>query len=154
MQAHDDLEQAFALARQTGLGFIGPALQARLARAADTPEERARCLAYGEGLLKSTQLAHNHLWFYRDAIEASLAAREWAAALNYADELDRFTQAEPLPWADLFVQRARCIVAVMQSSHDSAATTQLQRVRATAVAVGNGWALEGIDHTLARTWAA
>ncbi len=148
-QAREDLEKAFALASQTGLGFFGAALQGRLARAAQTPEERARCLARGEGLLKETGLAHSHLWFYREAIEASLEAREWAAALNYADALQDFARFEPLPWVDFYVERGRCIVAVMQSADDAAATARLQRVRENAVAAGVGWALEGIDRVLA-----
>ena len=73
-RARNELEQAISLARQTGLGFIGAALYGRLARAANTSEERARCLAEGERLLKETALAHSHLWFYRDAIEARSVA--------------------------------------------------------------------------------
>jgi class 3 adenylate cyclase len=150
-QARDNLEQAFALARQTGLGFMGAALQGRLARASETPAGRAQCLAQGEAMLRDTGLAHSHLWFYREAIEASLAAQEWAAALRYADALDGVAKAEPLPWVDLYVQRARCIVATLQSPDDPAAKARLRQVRATAVAGGNGWALEGIDRALARS---
>jgi tetratricopeptide (TPR) repeat protein len=149
--ARDNLEQALALARQTGLGFIGAALQGRLARVADTSDERARCMAEGEGLLEKTGLAHNHLWFYRDAIEANLAAREWASALNYAGALERVFHDEPLPWVELVVERARAIVAAMQPNTDKATKSRLEQVRATAVAAGDGWALLGIDRALAET---
>ena len=63
--------------------------------------------------MKNTGLAHNHLWFYRDAIEASLAAHEWATALSYAGALEQVCQVEPLPWVELVVERARAIVAAM-----------------------------------------
>ena len=148
-QAREALEQAYALARQTGLGFIGAALQGRFARVATTSDERARYLADGEALLKSTGLAHSHLWFYRDAIEASLAAREWATALNYAGALEHVLQVEPLPWVELMVERARSIVAAMASGKDKMVMARLQKVRATAVAAGNGWGLSGIDQALA-----
>lgn len=148
-QARDDLDLAFELARQTGLGFIGAALQGRLARVAATPEQRRQHLAEGEALLKTTGLAHSHLWFYRDAIEASLAARETGAALDYAGKLETQFRSEPLPWIELMVERARAIAAAMESGVDVAAKERLARVRASAIAAGNGWALSGIDDVLA-----
>jgi tetratricopeptide (TPR) repeat protein len=153
-QAREHLEQAYALARQTGLGFIGAPLLARLSRTAITSDERATYLADGETLLKNTGLAHNHLWFYREAIEASLAAGEWATALAYAGALEQVCQVEPLPWVGLVVERARAIVAAVASNHGEAPTARLQQVRATAIAAGNGWALAGIDQALAHTMAS
>ena len=150
-RARDELEQAVYLAHQTGLGFIGAAVYGRLARAASTSEERAKCLAEGERLLKDTTLAHSHLWFYRDAIEASLTAREWAPALKYASSLEDAFRTEPLPWVELVVERARSIVAAMQKSKDKVTTTRLEQVRATATAAGNGWLLGGIDQALTET---
>jgi tetratricopeptide (TPR) repeat protein len=147
-RARNDMEQALALARQTGLGFIGAALQGRLARLADSAEERAAHLAEGEALLKDTGLAHNYLWFCRDAMEASLAARDWSCALHHAASLERRFHVETLPWVGLMVERARAIAAAAQTSKDAAAMTRLREVRATAVAAGNGWALAGIDQAL------
>ena len=84
-QARKELEQALALARQTGLGYFGAVAEGRLARVADSAEARAAHLAEGEAPRRKTGLAHNHLLFYRDAIEASLAARDWPRALHHAD---------------------------------------------------------------------
>ena len=148
-RARDDLAQALALARQTGLGFIGAALEGRLGRVADSAEERAAHLAAGEALLKNTGLAHNYLWFYRDAMEACLAARDWPCALHHAALLERMFQIEHLPWVKLMVERARAIAAAAESGNDAAAMARLRAVRATAVAAGNGWALAGIDLALA-----
>ncbi|MEJ8825715.1 adenylate/guanylate cyclase domain-containing protein [Variovorax humicola] len=147
-QARNDLEQALALARQTGLGFIGAALEGRLARVADSAEARMAHLAEGESLLKDTGIAHNHLWFYRDVMEACLAARDWSRALHHADALERTFRGETLPWVVLMVERARAIAAAAQKDNDEAAMTRLRELRATAVAAGNGWALEGIDQAL------
>jgi hypothetical protein len=147
-RARDDLEQALALARQTGLGFIGAALEGRLGRVADSAEERAAHLGAGEALLKNTGLAHNYLWFYRDAMEACLAARNWSCALHHAALLERMFQIEHLPWVKLMVERARAIAAAAESGNDAAAKARLRTVRATAVAAGNGWALTGIDQAL------
>ena len=148
-QARADLEQALTLARQTGLGFIGAALHARLARVAASSEDRARFLSDGEVLLRDTGLAHNHLWFFRDAIEASLAADDWASALKYADALERKFAAEPLPWVELVVERGRSIVEAMQPDGRAAPMSRLQQVRAKALEAGNGWLLARIDEVLA-----
>jgi tetratricopeptide (TPR) repeat protein len=147
-QARKDLELALELARQTGLGFIGAALQGRLARVADSAEERAAHLAEGEALLKATGLAHNYLWFYRDAIESSLAARDWTCALHYAELLERKFPVEILPWVELMAERARAIAAAATIGKDAATTARLRHVRGLAVAAGNGWALAGIDLAL------
>jgi len=98
-------------------------------------------------LLQHTGLAHNHLWFHRSAIESTLAAGEWQAALAHAGALEKSFQAEALPWVALVVERARAIVAAACGEHDAIA--RLQRVRAMAVASGVGWALQGIDAALA-----
>ncbi|WP_218508220.1 adenylate/guanylate cyclase domain-containing protein [Variovorax sp. dw_308] len=148
-QARRDLDLALELARQTGLGFIGAALEGALARVADSAEERVAHLAEGEALLLQTGIAHNYLWFYRSAMEACLAARDWPRALHYADLLEQKFQVEPLPWVALMVERARAIIAAAKSGHDAAAIARLQAVRAAAVAAGNGWVLAGIDHALA-----
>ncbi|MES3014668.1 MAG: adenylate/guanylate cyclase domain-containing protein [Pseudomonadota bacterium] len=147
-QARVDLEQALTLARQTGLGFIGAALHARLARASPTSAERAEFLAQGEALLRGTGLAHSHLWFYRDAIEASLAVDDWASALKYADALEHKFKGEPLAWVELVVERARAIVAALQPGGGAAAITRLKHVRANALEAGNGLLLARIDQVL------
>jgi hypothetical protein len=99
-------------------------------------------------LLKDTGIAHNHLWFYRDVMEACLAARDWSRALHHAEALERTFRGETLPWVVLMVERARAIAAAAQKDNDEAAMTRLRELRATAVAAGNGWALEGIDQAL------
>ena len=149
VQARQDLDQGLALARQTGMGFLGAALHARLARVVASAGERAQALSDGEALLKETGMAHSHLWFYRDAIEATLAAGEWADAMRYADALEAFVRAEPLPWVGLIVERSRALAGVAQARGDQAALARLWQVRDAVVAAGVGWALAGIDEALA-----
>ena len=43
---------------------------------------RTRLLAEGEAIIQSGSGAHSQLYFYRDAMEASLAASDWAEALR------------------------------------------------------------------------
>lgn len=147
--ARADMSLAVSLSRQTGPGFIGAALQGRLARLAATAEERAACLAEGDALLANTGLAHNHLWFYRDAAEACLAARDVTRALGYAEALESMFAAEPLPWVELMVQRARAIAALQQDSGDAGARARLAQLLDTAATAGNGWVRAGMEQALA-----
>jgi len=147
-EARAQLTLGLELARQTGLGFIGAALHARLARVSSDAAERERALAEGEALLRQSALLHSHLWFYRDAIEACVSAGDWAQALRYADALEARVQAEPLPWVTLIVERARAIAAFAPDRADATARARLLRVRDTVVAKEVGWALAGIDAVL------
>jgi len=43
---------------------------------------RTRLLAEGEAIIQSGSGAHSQLYFYRDAMEASLAASDWAEGVT------------------------------------------------------------------------
>ena len=149
-EATRQLERGLELARETGLGFIGAALFARLARAVADPQARAQALRDGEALLRGPGLAHGHLWFYRDAIEASIAAAEWEAASRYADALEAFVATEPLPWAMLLVARCRALQAFAQGRDCELSIARLRQLRTEVHSAGVGWALAGIDSALAQ----
>ena len=139
---------AFDLARQTGLGFAGAWLCGLTARAASSAQERSRALQEGEELLKQPSVAHNHLWFYKDAIETCVGAGDWDAVLRYADALENFVIAEPLPWAMLVAERGRALEAVARGADRSAALQRLKEVRDSVAASGANWAFEAIDSAL------
>ena len=142
------LETALVLAQETGMGFIGPALYARLARALDAPADRADALRQGQALLLGPGLAHCHLWFYRDAIEASIETGEWEAALRHADALESFVSAEPLPWATSIATRARALCELALGRDRTLAAVRLREVRSDLAAAGLGWTLAAIDSAL------
>jgi class 3 adenylate cyclase/tetratricopeptide (TPR) repeat protein len=139
---------AFDLARQIGLGFAGAWLCGLTARAAPSPQERSRALQEGEELLKQPSVAHNHLWFYKDAIETCVDAGDWDPVLRYADALEAFVSAEPLPWALLVVERGRALERLARGADRPAALHSLKGVRDSVAASGANWALEAIDVAL------
>jgi tetratricopeptide (TPR) repeat protein len=151
--AREDLQRALELSRQTGMGFIGAALMGRLAKASDSQADRARCLAEGVALLQQTGIAHNRLWFYRDAIESCLAAGEADVALAYADAFEATFRAEPLPWVELVVERARALVDAGRNAGTDETLARLRRVREAIAEAGAGWALARVDSALARSGA-
>jgi hypothetical protein len=105
-----------------------------LSRAVENRGECNRLLLEGEELLRGGAVGHNHLWFYRDAIEAMLAAGDAAGALRYVAALENYTLPEPLPWSKLFIARGRAIAGALQHPSDEAVQRDLARVRAALLA--------------------
>ena len=86
----------------------------------DDPDERRRCLEEGEQVVETGSAAHNHVFFYREAIDAALEAQDWSAALRYAQLLERRFVNEPITFADFLVGRARALAAMGQGQRDPA----------------------------------
>jgi ATP/maltotriose-dependent transcriptional regulator MalT len=147
-EARTLLAEALELAQQTGIGFIGPSLYAALALASDDPAERRRCLAEGEALLAGDCLAHARLMFYRDAIDAELAAGHLEAALRHADALEACAQAEPLAVARLGAARARALVALRRDGASAPLVAELRRLADDLRRVGMGAMARGIEVAL------
>ncbi|TAL98492.1 MAG: adenylate/guanylate cyclase domain-containing protein [Paraburkholderia sp.] len=144
------LREALAIAREIGAQFTGPKTLGALACAVEDGAERAQCLAEGEDLLGRGAVGHNHLWFYRDAIEATLSAGDASGALYYVAAIERYTHAEPLPWADLFAARGRVLAGVLQGHKDDATHRELERVRDVLSEAGYGRYRPAVDAALAR----
>ena len=124
------LREALAICREAGMQFIGPKIISALSRAEDDPVERATLLAEGKEILRRGAVGHNHLWFYRDAIEALLSsAADGAGALEYVAALEDYTRAEPLPWSDLFAARGRLLAGAARGNLDDGRREGLVRIQ-------------------------
>jgi tetratricopeptide (TPR) repeat protein len=152
-EAMQEINAALTLARETGMGFAGAATFGMLARAAQNAEERAQALRDGEALLMQPCLAHSVLRFYINAIEASIEAAEWDETLRYAETLEAFMCAEPLPWALLVVARARALRDVAIGADEVGAWRRLACVRQDVLAAGLGSVLATIDAALTESGA-
>jgi hypothetical protein len=133
-EAQEVLTQSLAICRETGLSFIGPRTLAALA-ATGSPTAFA-LLDEGEAVIGAGCLAHNALWFYRDAIETCLGAAAWERAERYADEFKLYTSAEPLPWADFFIERGRALAALGRGERDGGTTNDLRHLQEQATRLG------------------
>ena len=149
-EAAQMLHEALAMCCDVGMQFTGPKTYSALARAVDDKAEQDRLLAGGEKLLRRGAVGHNHLWFYRDAIEAMLAAADAQGALRYAGLLEAYTRSEELPWSELFVARGRALVRARQDGADGDARRDLVRIRTTFVDTGLRAFLAPVDAILAR----
>ena len=135
-QSEKLLRDSIEIARQTGISFIGPRLYGLAALATADAANRARALSLGEEAIGGGCNAHNVLWFYRDAIDASLDGGDWNGATGYADSLARFTEPEPLAWAEFFIARGRALASFGEGDRSEATLGELHRLRDEAERVG------------------
>lgn len=113
------------------------------------PQRRNTALAEAEQLLAKSSVGHNYYWFYRDAMDATLAAGDWAEAERYADALERFTTEEPVAWSDFFVARTRALAAHAREPNDEALRASLRELVTEAQRVGMRSALPAMERALA-----
>jgi tetratricopeptide (TPR) repeat protein len=146
--AVQEVHQALAISRATGMAYMGPVFLGILARASDDPLERAEALREAETLLAVNRLAHNHLLFRRDAIDAALQARAWGEARRHAAALEAHTRAEPLPWSEFYVARGRALARHGEALADSGTREELRRLRTEGRRMGLLEALVAIDAAL------
>jgi tetratricopeptide (TPR) repeat protein len=148
-EAVGKLSESIAISRDVGTQFCGPKTLGALSRAVDEKVERARLLEEGEALLRLGAVGHNHLWFYRDAIEAMLTAGDVPGMLRYVKELENYTQREPLPWSQLFAARGRALARALQDPAGEPTLRELARVRTALHEAGFRNYLSAIDVALA-----
>jgi tetratricopeptide (TPR) repeat protein len=147
-EALSSLHEGLAISRETGMDYIGPALLGALAITTGDPSERPRVLAEGEGLLRRGSLSHNHLWFYRDAIEAALQVDDWDEADRFASALEDYTRREELPWANFLVTRARALAGFGRGRRDDGILRTLEQLREGAERAGMRVAAVAIEQRL------
>ncbi len=85
-----------------------------------------QCLSDGERILSLGCVSHNYLWFYRDAMEAALLAKEWDEADRFADALEKFIAVEPLPWSNFYIAWSRALAAAGRGDKKAVATAQVE----------------------------
>ena len=93
-----------SISRETGVNFVGPWILGQLAVTTENPIERQAALAEGEEILRKGAVSHNHLWFFRYAIDASLSSEDWDDAERYCAALENYTRSDPPIWTG-----SRCI---------------------------------------------
>ncbi len=147
-EALDLLREAVTISRETGVTYCGPNLLGMLALTTEDPDERKRAIEEGETILRSGAVAHNYFWFYRDVMEAALNLGNWNAAETYAQALEDFTRAEPLPWTDFFIARGRALAAFGRGRRDAATMDELRRLRDEAERIGLTTALPALEKAL------
>lgn len=148
IQALPLLKNALAIARETGSYFIAPFALGCLARASDKEDERRAAIEEAESMLAAGAVGHNYFWFYRETMQGALEHGEWGHARRFADALEDYTSAEPLPWSDFFIARARALAAAGEGRRDGELIAELSRLRDIAAIAGFKPARVSIDSAL------
>ena len=141
-------EDRAEVATGTGMAYFGPGLLGWLALHTDEAEERRAALAEAEASLADGSVSHNYIFFYQAAIDAALAAADWAAAERYAAALEDYTRPEPLPWADFIIARGRALAAWGRGERGAPAAERLRDLREQGRRAGLHSALAAIEAAL------
>jgi class 3 adenylate cyclase/tetratricopeptide (TPR) repeat protein len=147
-EALDLTRRAVDAARETGIQFVGPDLLGQLAVLTEDDSLRRRSLMEGEELLRRGSVGHNHLRFYRHAIEASLNAGAWDEAERYAVALEDYTRPEPLPWADFWTAWSRALAAHGRDPKQASTIADVERVLKEAQRIGMRPAMQALQRAL------
>jgi len=121
--------EALAIARKTGIEYVGGLILGELAAAVESESERQQAREEALALLARGILPHNHFWFYQTSIEADLERGAWQDVLRWADALEAYTKDEPRPYTELLVRLARLSVRTAQS-WDREAAAELEELAA------------------------
>ncbi len=110
------LEQAYEIASTNPFGnsHMTSWILAVQAWVTEGSNKRTRALQEGEKLLSKLALSHNQLRFYRYAIETCLDTKDFDKAKYYIERLKKYTAAEPLPWSEFIIQRAKSLIRAGQ----------------------------------------
>jgi hypothetical protein len=105
-------------------------------------------LTEAEELLRGDSISHNFLGFYPRAMETCLQMGEWNEVDRYAQALEDYTSAEPLPYADFFIASGRALAAFGRGNRDDGAMQEVQRLRDEAEHVGLKVAIPALEEAL------
>jgi tetratricopeptide (TPR) repeat protein len=144
-------ESAWLLCEDVARSFAGAMVLGWLAWATADEERRSWAMIAGARLLEEGTPAHNSLHFFQAAIEVALGRGEAKAAIDWADQLERYPGDEPLPWASYFARlgRARAGLLNCAGEHERAGLRrELAVLREEARACGLAAALPLVDAAL------
>ena len=99
------IEQGMELLDHELMPFGGPYLYGLRALTVAKESERMAMVHAGLELLDAGAISHSHLLFYVTALQSALYTADAEQVLELAQRLRRYTQSEPLPWANFFIDR-------------------------------------------------
>ncbi len=124
--------QSVEVARETGIGFMGPACLAGLARSERDPGRARANIEEAENIIKAGCVGHNQLATYRDAIYVYLEQHNWDEATRFTHALDDFRDGADWPHVIGIVARARALIRYGQGDRTAGLLAHVQELRVTA----------------------
>lgn len=133
------------------MAFAGAQALGVLALVTRNSERRRSALCEAEELLRGGSVSHNSLSFYPDAMETCLQTGQWDEVDRYAQALEDYTRAEPMPRSDLSIARGRALADFGRGKRDDATIQKLQRLRDEAERANLTVAIPALDKALSST---
>ena len=151
IEAREHIDRALALFREIGMAFWGPTALGLRARMHEDERDRQRDRAEAEAIFAGGCLSHNHIGYHRFGIDDALGRGEWERARRHAAALEKYTAAEPLPYCDFLVARARTLIGLIENPDDGALQSELARLseEARKLRWPIGWSVAGSANTRA-----
>ncbi|MDP6407399.1 MAG: adenylate/guanylate cyclase domain-containing protein [Alphaproteobacteria bacterium] len=140
-----EMLEVAAKAEEIAPALTGPWALGSLAWATPDVETATDAMNRAEAIISSNCVAHNQLWFYRDAMDSCLRFGRWDQAAEYADDLDDFTLAEPLAWNRFFAARGR---ALADHGRGRASPDELRRISEMGRNLGFLHSLQAVEGAL------
>lgn len=150
--AREHVHHCAQIAGPVGMAFVGPQFHAVRARIETDPVRQREILAEGEALLTGS-MSHSFYLFCDAAIQVSMDQRDWDEAERYAQMLERYTAAEPFPWSQMVLARARVLCRFGSGERSPALHADLLAVREQVVAAESSLLLTGVEEALRATGA-
>ena len=150
-EAEQLAQEAVDTLRDGGMAYAGPTALGMLAMVTRNSERRRSALSEAEELLRGDSISHNYLGFYIDAMETCLQTGQWEEVDRYAQALEDYTRAEPLPRCDLSIARGRALAVFGRGNRDETTIRELQRLRDEVKRVGLAVAIPALDKALSST---
>ena len=119
---------ALAISRETGMGFMGPAILGVLALVTDDDAERQAASAEAEALLAAGSISHNHIFFRCRAIDAYLRVGECDEAERHANALTAYCPEDGLPLIAFFADRGRALARVGRGERSGELAAEIGRL--------------------------
>jgi hypothetical protein len=130
------LDEAEPAARKYSPSFTLVRVLGGIALISKNPGRRQRVLAEAEHLLDAGSVSHNYFAFYVDATDSAFEHGQWDQMEYYADRMEAYAHAEPLPWSNFVSARARALAAFGRGDRCPGILKQLRQLREQANAAG------------------
>jgi hypothetical protein len=113
---------------ESGMSYRGPTALGIYALTLDDSDLRHQVLQEAENLLAGDCLDHNYLDFYEDAMQVCLQSGVWDEVDRYAQALEEYTAAEPIPRCKLFIDRGHVLADHGRGNRNPKVIQELKRV--------------------------
>ena len=130
------LDQVEEVGRRFSRRFTLPMVLGAIALVTADAARRERVLREGESILDDGAVAHNHMLFAINAIDASLRHREWDLAERHAKRLEAFDRKESLPWSRFIVERGLALARWGRGERDGDTSALLAKLNDDAMHCG------------------